>query len=109
MATAQSAGVLPQSTMQKFYLKRQQRSDLEAQARKIKRDEDALKEIITKAIDNNYTIEAGALTAKFVPGAVRPSWKDEFVKRCGEDAAEEVIANTPPSKTLEVCSIYDTE
>lgn len=32
----------------------------------------------------------------------RPKWKEEFIKECGQEKADEVTANTPASKSEKV-------
>jgi hypothetical protein len=50
-------------------------------------------------IDAGSEHEAGPLRAGIneAPGARRPSWKAEFVARCGEAAAVSVVESTAPT------------
>lgn len=106
---AETQIILRQSELQRYHLKKQHRLDLEREAREIKKDEDKMAASLLKAVKIGAKIEVGNLTAKLEFGGRYPAWQKLFVERLGQDAADEVVANTPHKEILVVCSIYDTE
>lgn len=46
----------------------------------------------------------GPFHVSLVDGNTYPKWKDEFIRALGEEAANEIIAKTPPSVRLIVNS-----
>jgi hypothetical protein len=59
-----------------------------------------LKERIVNSLNKGNEVEAGAFTVRMAEGGRYPSWKEEFEKRLGEEAVQEVISNTPYKKVL---------
>lgn len=70
--------------------------------RKQKKLEDSLSEHIARAIKAGAKIEPGQLVAEMEAVGRWPDWKQAFIDRCGERAAEMVIACTPYTMRLKV-------
>lgn len=93
---------LDQVSLQRYYLLRKERLELEALVRKISKAEDKVKTRIETLLKRGSPCEEGMFTAQFVPGGRYPKWKDAFIQACGEDKAAEVEANTPYTQKLEI-------
>lgn len=78
------------------------KSILSKEIREIEGIEKGIKENLFKRLKQNEPQEEGNYFAEIVAGARRPKWKEEFIKRLGEDEAEKVTNNTPFSETIKV-------
>ena len=91
---------IPQDVLEQYERVRRQRKLHENNVAACRKIEDEIKKRIENSFAIGMTVEKGRLTAYHKDGARRPRWKDEFVNRLGKEEADQVIANTVPSKVL---------
>ena len=97
--------MITQETMEKYFALNSTRKELESQARKIKTESDKIKRIIEvelKKSKKKQKFEEGRFNSYYKVGSVRPAWKELYIDELGEEAAQTVIDNTVPSKSLVV-------
>lgn len=85
---------------------RARRLELDRQSASLHRKEARLyKQMLASVQDNcgkTRSIRVGSFLLQLVERAGRVAWKQAFVDRCGEDAAEELIAQCPTTEKLDV-------
>ena len=92
----------------KYLELQERRSNLEREARTIKKSADVLGEKIEAYVTSqlartgNPSTQAYGFVMQFVDGRKNPAWKQEFIAVAGEDAANAVVARTPASQSLVV-------
>jgi hypothetical protein len=86
--------------LEEYFQVRESRLAQEKDIRALKRREDGLKGLVATLLDEGAQIEAGNYTTYIHYGGRYPKWKNEFIKRLGEEVAEEIVANTDPRKEV---------
>jgi hypothetical protein len=67
---------------------------------KLKNDVAEEKAAIERELGEGAKVESGDISASISTSNVtRPDWKGALLERCGEEALDDVIANTPPKET----------
>ena len=101
--------MLTQATLQEYYSLSTELSDLERRVRKLTATRNGIKDVILKEIRGKQAREPGMFAVRLLDGPRHVSWKDVFVARCGEQAAQNVLDSTAPSVRIKVFVVTEKE
>lgn len=93
---------IPQSLLVQFQLISSKYTQLGVEFRRLEAEKKRISEEIIDRMKRGALPEPGALQAEIEFFGRYPSWKEEFIKRCGIEEADKVIQATPYSERLKV-------
>lgn len=96
--------IVTKEQLMEFLAFEKQRKELDTRARNLKKRTDALKAHFKEFLnaEGKESIKRHGFQITLVDGRTEISWKDEFIRVAGPLAADEIAANAPKGKAIQV-------